>query len=141
MRDAGAQSAVRYRPQMATSPLRPWFKWLCWFMAAYFAMCVGLQYNDPDPIRWMAIYGAAMVFSIFLPSKKQLALPGIAVGLIATLWGAYLAYRVWGVVALSDLANKMSEKGGAVEEEREAGGLLIEAVWILGASWVRSRRL
>ena len=34
----------------------------------------------------------------------------------------------------------MSEKGGAVEEGREAGGLAIEGVWLLAAALFRSRR-
>ena len=139
MLDRHAQSTQR---EVMCRPVRPvptWFKIVSWFMAAYFAMCVGLQYNDPDPIRWMAIYGAAMVFSIFV-TRKQLVRPTIVVGTICSVWGSYLVYRVWGVVTLSDIVTKMSEKGGAVEEEREAGGLVIEAAWLFAASWFRSRR-
>ena len=123
---------------MAPSPT--WFKWLSWAMAALLATCVALQYNDPDPIRWMAIYGAGALISIVLPSNRRAPLAGLVVGLVATVWAGYLISRVWGVVSLSDFVDKMSEKGGAVEEEREAGGLLIEAVWLLAGSWFRSRR-
>ena len=116
------------------------FKWVCWLMAAYFAMCVGLQYNDPDPIRWMLIYGAAMVISIALPLRPRVVPAGYVTALISAVWGAYLVYGIWGLVTLSDIPKKMSEKGGAVEEEREAGGLIIEAVWLTFASWFRSRK-
>jgi transmembrane protein TMEM220 len=122
------------------APVSRWFKLPCWVMAALFAVYVALQYNDPDPIRWMLIYGAAMVISVLLPMKRQASLAGYAVGALALIWAAILVYGIWGKVSLSDVVEKMSEKGGAVEEEREAGGLLIEGVWLVLASFYRSRR-
>jgi len=121
-------------------PVPPWFRWLAYVMAALFAVCVALQYNDPDPIRWMAIYGAAAVLSALLPGRRAAVLPAALAGLVAAAWAAYLASRVWGLIGVSDLWLKMSEKGGAVEEGREAGGLAIEAAWLLAASAFRSRR-
>ena len=109
-------------------------------MAALFAVCVVLQYNDPDPIRWMLIYGTAMGISILLPFDRRVATAGLAVGAIALVWAVILISGIWGKVALSDIVEKMSEKGGAVEEEREAGGMLIEGVWLALASLVRRRR-
>lgn len=109
-------------------------------MGALLAVAAGLQYNDPDPARWIAIYGAGAVISVALPSTRTAVLPGIVVGLAALGWAAYLAAEVWGAIELSDLTSKMSEKGGAVEEGREAGGLAIEAVWLLAASVFCSRR-
>ncbi len=109
-------------------------------MAALFGVCVALQYNDPDPVIWMAIYGAGMLVSLALPSKKPAATLGIVVGLVCAMWAGYLIYKTWGLIGLSDLTSKMSEKGGAVEEGREAGGLAIEAVWLLVASAFRVQR-
>lgn len=122
------------------APVSRWFKAPCWLMTAYFAMCVALQYNDPDPIRWMAIYGAAMVISAVMPMKRDAAKVGMAVALIALVWGLVLLVGIWGKVTFSDMWLKMSEKGGAVEEERECGGLVIEAVWLALAGWYRLRR-
>ena len=62
------------------------------------------------------------------------------VGLGAAAWSIYLAQSVWGLIDLSDLTSKMSEKGGAVEVGREAGGLAIEAVWLLLACGFRRSR-
>ena len=122
------------------APVPSWFRWLAYVMAALFAVCVALQYNDPDPIRWMAIYGAAMVISALLPGRRAVALPGTIAALAAAAWSAYLAAGVWDQIALSDLWLKMSEKGGAVEEGREAGGLAIVAAWLLAACAFRRRR-
>lgn len=116
------------------------FKAVCWLFAALFGLSVALQYNDPDPIRWMLIYGAGMVVAFALPFRKAVAIPGIVVGLACAVWAILLVTGVWGKLGMSDLVLKMSEKGGAVEEGREAGGLAIEAVFLLIASVVRARR-
>jgi len=121
-------------------PVPGWFRYASYVMAALLAVCVALQYNDPDPIRWMAMYGAAMVVSALLPSKKPLVPVGYVVAAVALVWSAYLLYGVWGRMEVADLVEKMSEKGGAVEEGRESGGLAIAGFWLVFASAFRSRR-
>jgi len=121
-------------------PVPGWFRYASYVMAALLAVCVALQYNDPDPIRWMAMYGAAMVVSALLPSKKPLVPVGFVVAAVALVWSAYLLYGVWGRMEVADLVEKMSEKGGAVEEGRESGGLAIAGFWLVFASAFRSRR-
>lgn len=118
----------------------PWFRVVSWLMAGLLGVCVALQLNDPDPVRWMAIYGAGAVISVVLPARKPVAALALLVGLGAAAWALYLVNTVWGVIALSDLTSKMSEKGGAVEAGREAGGLAIEAVWLLAAGAFRGTR-
>jgi hypothetical protein len=88
----------------------------------------------------MAMYGAAMVVSALLPSKKPLVPVGYVVAAVALVWSAYLLYGVWGRMEVADLVEKMSEKGGAVEEGRESGGLAIAGFWLVFASAFRSRR-
>lgn len=122
------------------TPLPTWFRYASWVMAVLFAVCVLLQLNDPDPVRWMAIYGAAMVVSAALPVKRAAWPAGVVVGLAALVWAVVLTMHVWGVIHIGDLWKKMSEKGGAVEEGREAGGMWIEAVWLLAASAFRRAR-
>ncbi|MEJ7602305.1 MAG: transmembrane 220 family protein [Kofleriaceae bacterium] len=121
-------------------PVPAWFRWLSYVMAALFVLCAVLQYNDPDPVRWMAIYGAGAVVSALMPARKPVAGLGMLVGLACAIWSIWLIHATWGLIALSDLTSKMSEKGGAVEAGREAGGLAIEAVWLLAASAFRGRR-
>ncbi len=62
------------------------------------------------------------------------------VALGAAAWAAVLVTGIWGKVGLSDVWLKMSEKGGAVEEEREAGGLLIVAIGLALGWWVHRPR-
>ena len=121
-------------------PVPTWFPWLSYVMAALFVLCAVLQYNDPDPVRWMAIYGAGAAISVLMPRRKPVAGLGMVVGLACAVWAIWLVHATWGLIALSDLTGKMSEKGGAVEVGREAGGLAIQAVWLIAASAFRGRR-
>jgi hypothetical protein len=105
-----------------------------------FSLSVGLQVNDPDPARWMAIYGAAALVAALLPAFRQAAAGGAVVGIVAAAWGAYLGSQVASTIGFSDLFLKMSEKGGAVEVGREAGGLVIIAVTLLALSAYRFLR-
>jgi len=105
-----------------------------------FSLSVGLQINDPDPIEWMVMYGAAAIACALLPSRRLFAVFAVIVGLVAAAWGAYLGSQVFDQLELSDLWLKMSEKGGAVEVGREAGGLAIVALGLLGTSAFRATR-
>ncbi|HLL23403.1 MAG TPA: transmembrane 220 family protein [Kofleriaceae bacterium] len=115
-------------------PMPGWFRAASYIMAALLAVCVVLQYNDPDPVRWMTMYGAAMLVAAALPTRPKLAPIGFLVAAIALAWGAYLVHDVWGRMQVGDLVGKMSEKGGAVEVGREVGGLAIAGVWLAFAS-------
>jgi uncharacterized membrane-anchored protein len=125
----------------AMKPVPRWFVAICWTLAVLFSLSVGLQINDPDPVRWMLIYGVSAIVIAMLPAKRALASVVIALGLVAAAWSAYLANQVLGVIGVSDLWMKMSEKGGAVEVGREAGGLAIIALGLLGCGAFRAMRV
>jgi Transmembrane family 220, helix len=124
---------------MTDAPM--WFRITSLAMAALYAVSVALQYNDPDPIRWMLIYGAAAVASAALPRKRWAVGLAFTTAIAAAIWAGLLIVQIWGKVGFSDLWLKMSEKGGAVEVEREFGGLAIVAGWLLIAVVLRRRQL
>jgi len=110
--------------------------------AALFVFSAGLQYNDPDPIRWAALYGGAAVATVAALHLRGGWVVAVLVGLVAAVWAATLWQSVAGYVEVSDAWRKMSEKGGKVEELREAGGLSIVAAWLAVsglAGWRASR--
>ena len=101
-------------------------------MAVLFAVAVAVQYNDPDPIRWMALYGAALVVSLLVAIRGRGPLVGAAVvGAVALVWGIYWAVTSGTPLALYEhMFDSWEMKDTHVEEAREASGLLIVAVWM-----------
>jgi len=99
-------------------------------MAALFAFAAAVQYNDPDPLRWMAIYGLAMLACGLALAGRLSWLPPALVGLIALVWAGTLAPGVVGRVSVGELFQSYGMLSPAVEEGREMGGLLIVAVWM-----------
>ena len=99
-------------------------------MLLAFLFSVAVQYNDPDPLRWMAVYGAAAaVCCAELVRRTRLGYP-LAVALVALGWAATIAPRVLGVVRFADMFAEFEMKNAGVEESREMYGLLIVAVWM-----------
>lgn len=96
-----------------------------YFMAFVFVVMAGVQYNDPDPLRWMAIYGvAATAALLFAFDKLHITIP-VVIGVVAIIWALLLAPDVIGKVSVGELFQSVQMKNQAVERGREMGGLLI----------------
>ena len=111
------------------------------FMALLFLFAAAVQYNDPDPLQWMAIYAAAAVLS-GLAAWRITIFPWLApalVGLIALLWAASIAPRALGKVPLSEMFRSWEMKSPVVEENREMFGLLIVTAWMVVLTLARRR--
>lgn len=109
------------------------FRALNGLMAVLFAIAVVVQYNDPDPLRWMAIYSAALAVSILAAVRggAPVALP-VTVGAIALAWGLILAGS--GSATPRDYQQMFAAwemKNTSIEEAREATGLLIVFFWMV----------
>lgn len=109
-------------------------------MAALFVVAAGLQYNDPDPIRWAALYtGAAIACAQLGRHRRDLVAP-LVVGLAALAWAAAMIPTMLDEVRFADLFKSMDDKGGAAELAREQGGLVIVAAWMAALALVARRR-
>lgn len=108
------------------------FRILNGVMALLFAVAVAVQYNDPDPARWMALYGAAFVVTLMAAVHgRALFGAAAAVGAVALVWGAYWAVTSGAPLVLYEhMFDAWEMKNSAIEEAREASGLLIVAVWM-----------
>ena len=99
-------------------------------MGALFLFAAALQYNDPDPIRWMAIYGAACVISIATATGRRVLLPTLVVATISLAWALLWASSDPNVNAYSHMFDAWEMKSASIEEAREASGLLIVTIWM-----------
>jgi len=107
-----------------------------------FLFAVIVQYNDPDPIRWMAIYLAGAVAS-FWSARGNVPLYFVwGVLAVAVVWAATLVPAVVRQMpSLFDLAGRFQMMSPGVEETRECGGLLITAAWMSSVGVRRARAI
>ena len=100
------------------------------FMCALFVFAAVLQYNDPDPLQWMAIYlSAAAVSALDFVGRLRWYFAAI-IGSVALVWAGVLAAEVWGLVRFSELFSAWEMKNPTIEEGREMYGLFIIAGWM-----------
>jgi len=100
-------------------------------MATLLGVAVAVQANDPDPVRWMALYGAACVLSVV--AAVQSTAPWVAaamVGVIALAWSAMWAMRVESRDTYAHMFDSWQMKSEPIEEARETIGLLLVAIWM-----------
>lgn len=118
------------------------------FMAALFVLSALLQYNDPDPIRWAAIYLGAAILSgwpAFRPAVDVNAGPPprwpLSLALVALLWSLAIVGGAWGRTRFDTMFATMGMVDLAAEIGRECMGLLLVAAWMtvvgLEISWRR----
>ena len=113
-------------------------------MTMLFALAVAVQVNDPDPGRWMMIYGVAGVLSAWVVARGAAPLlPAVIVGLVALVMALAVGRGVVGRVAFSEMFQSWEMESSTIEAAREATGLLIVAAWMTVLSvqaWLVRRR-
>src|SRR5215213_11000596 len=67
-------------------------------MALLFVFAAAVQYNDPDPLRWVALYLAAAAACVLALLQRLPRWIPVVVGLVALAWAATLAPHVLGRV-------------------------------------------
>ena len=101
-------------------------------MCALFLLAVVVQLNDPDPARWVAIYGAALAACLIVAWRGRVAaaLP-VVVAVVALLWSVGIAGGGPAAAVYAHMFDAWEMQSAPVEEAREASGLLIVAAWML----------
>jgi len=109
-------------------------------MSLLFAFAAAVQFNDPDPIRWIAIYGAACALSLLVCfNRRVVPVVLVAVFAVAIGWAATIAFGGPAASEYRHMFDAWEMKSPSVEEAREASGLLIVAAWMM-VLFVRARR-
>ncbi len=105
-------------------------RWIQLIMAALFALGAAVQWNDPDPWRWVLYYLALATLSLaawrgfYLP-RFTLTLAGLSILAVIPLIPALAQATLSSFSTLSMAAED--------EQAREAGGLLLGGLWL---SWL-----
>jgi hypothetical protein len=110
-------------------------------MALLFLFAAVVQYNDPDPLRWTAIYGAACLASITAAGGKPFH-PGVVAGIaaVALVWSGAIMFQGQGGAAYRHMFDTWEMSATSVEEAREAVGLQIVAAWMTALAVWRPRK-
>lgn len=95
-----------------------------------FVFSVVMQLNDPDPVRWMAIYGAAAFACLLSLAGRLRWWFAVVTGIVALVWAATIMPRVIGQVPFLDMFAEFEMKDIGVEESREMYGLLLIGGWM-----------
>jgi transmembrane protein TMEM220 len=108
-------------------------------MLLLFTLGAAVQLNDPDPVRWFAVYAlAAAACLLSVLRRTHWALPAL-LGVVALAWAATIAPRVVGRVPVGDMFGAWEMHNAGIEESREMYGLLIIAAWMAVLA-LRARR-
>jgi hypothetical protein len=76
-------------------------------MALLFLFATAVQYNDPDPLRWMAIYGLAGFVSLQAARARLTPHWGlVVVGLVALGWAALIGPTIVGKVSPGEIRSQ-----------------------------------
>lgn len=97
---------------------------------ALFLVAAALQWNDPDPLPWIAIYAAAAAACALWRRWRHAGWWAAAVATASIAWAAAIAASMPAWVAPAQLFEPMERYGGAVEMGREIVGLGIVALWM-----------
>jgi len=95
------------------------FKGLGVFFFVLFTLGAIVQYNDPDALVWIIIYGLAGIISLLFTLEKLKKVVPLILGIICFVGFIYLYPPNFQGFSLNDGANETIELG------REAFGLLI----------------
>ena len=100
-----------------------------------------VQFNDPDPLPWLAIYlAAATVCGLEIRRRTPVWAP-FALAIASLFWSASIAMRAHDV-PISALFAEWEMRNLRVEEAREMYGLVIVGSWMIavaGARWARRK--
>jgi len=108
------------------------FRWIDRLFGGLFLWSAYVQLNDPDPLRWIAIYTVAALVCIVPAAKRGGAVSAWLVSSVATAWAFWLAPDAMQLNNLSDLTASMQADRPELEAAREALGLAIVSIWTAG---------
>jgi len=97
---------------------------------AFFCFSTIVQWNDPDAVRWAALYAAAAVVTVLVTWRGLGPKAPTLLAVVALLWGAALLPTAIGA-SFPELFRTWKMMSPEMEVGREELGLLIVAAWML----------
>jgi len=131
--------SVRLPQNVLEDPRLKLFDWINGLVSLLFLASAALQWNDPDPLAWIAIYLVAAL-ACWLPRFHPRGWTvTAAVAAISSAWAIWLS-PILTKMRLGDLMDKMKAENPRIELSREFLGLAIIAIWMALVAWQGRRR-
>ena len=110
-------------------------------MAGLFLLSAAVQYNDPDPYAWMAVYTAAAAVCLVPVTSRYRAGVAWLLASVACFAALRIAPEALALERVGDLTASMAASRPEVEAAREVLGLAIVSLWCAGLGtrdlWMR----
>lgn len=118
-------------------------KWINLVLALAFLLFALVQYNDPDPWGWMAVYlmvAAVSAFSAFGKSNRYVVYAGLGVVII---WAGFILpeFINWINMGMPNIVESMKAETPYVEFTREFLGLVLCAAALVWQLVTQKRRV
>ncbi len=108
--------------------------------AALFIFGAIVQFNDPDPLAWVAVYLFAAGACVLAVRQPTGYIVQVAVALVCVVWAVIISPRVFGHSSFGRMFESWEMKDTSVEYSREMYGLALIAIW-MAVNVIRSIRL
>lgn len=103
------------------------------FFALLFLVGAAVQWNDPDPLLWIAAYLACAGLSFAAAAGRRLFVPNVSAAIVFGLWLLMIAPSLWGAPLEAFTSFRMNE--ATHEAPREAMGLALLCAWSAWLAW------
>ncbi|MCC5943144.1 MAG: transmembrane 220 family protein [Balneolaceae bacterium] len=104
-------------------------RYINYFFTVLFIFSAVVQYNDPDPIRWITIYMAAALFCILFSLQRLTWKPAAILSAVALFWAIFTIPEL-SVSGFRHMLSDVHMMEQGTEAAREFLGLLIVTGWI-----------
>lgn len=101
------------------------------FLAIIFILFAVVQFNDPDPYFWVAIYGAVAAVSVFAIRQKYnrpFLIFLMAICVVGSIYYFPGLIELFSDHEIGDIAKSMKAEKPFIEKSRESLGLMIAFV-------------
>ncbi|MFO7846545.1 MAG: transmembrane 220 family protein [Balneolaceae bacterium] len=109
-------------------------RYLNYVMIFLFALSAAVQFNDPDPAAWAAIYLASAIISLLFALNKLRPVLGWLVAAITIVWALTITPDLT-VTGFQHMFEEIQMRYPGVEAAREFSGLIVMAFWAGLLSW------
>ena len=97
-----------------------------------FVLSIAVQFNDPDPLRWILIYGLGVAGCASPAGPRWSTIGAATLAVVAGIWALTILPAAMETTTFADLVAAMSPDRPQTEAVREFGGLLLLVVWAAG---------